>query len=95
MTTDAVLSRELKELHEEVSTSRRERSLAAADHAAASAGKAVRASQPEDTLGQEVRDAKDAIAGFVHNPLDAATHKLLVPAAISIIRGLRAKKDQP
>ena len=47
-----------------------------------------------DALGQEVRDAKDAIAGFVHNPLDAATHKLLIPAAISIIRGLRSKKDQ-
>ena len=47
-----------------------------------------------DTFGQEIRDVKDTIAGFVHNPLDAATHKLLIPAAISIIRGLRAKKDQ-
>jgi len=47
-----------------------------------------------DALGQEIRDAKDAIAGFVHNPLDAATHKLLIPAAISIIRGLRSKKEQ-
>jgi hypothetical protein len=47
-----------------------------------------------DALGQEIRDAKDAIAGFVHNPLDAATHKLLIPAAISIIKGLRSKKEQ-
>src|SRR5208283_172445 len=47
-----------------------------------------------DALGQEIRDAKNAIAGFVHNPLDAATHKLLIPAAISIIRGLRSKKEQ-
>jgi hypothetical protein len=47
-----------------------------------------------DALGQEIRDAKDAITGFVHNPLDAATHKLLIPAAISIIRGLRSKKEQ-
>ena len=47
-----------------------------------------------DALGQEIRDAKDSIAGFVHNPLDAAAQKLLVPAAISIIRGLRSKKDQ-
>jgi len=46
-----------------------------------------------DTLGQEVRQAKESIAGFVHNPLSMATDKLLVPAAISIIRGLRSKKD--
>jgi len=45
-----------------------------------------------DELGQEIRDAKDSIAGFVHNPLDAATQNLLIPAALSIIRGLRAKK---
>lgn len=47
-----------------------------------------------DALGQEIRDAKDTIAGFVHNPLDAAAQKLLIPAAISIIKGLRSKKDQ-
>lgn len=47
-----------------------------------------------DAFGQEVRDAKDTIAGFVQNPLDVAANKLLIPAAISIIRGLRAKKDQ-
>jgi len=47
-----------------------------------------------DALGQEIRQTKDSIAGFVHNPLDAATHKVLVPAALSIIKGLRSKKDQ-
>ena len=47
-----------------------------------------------DALGQEIRDAKDTIAGFVHNPLDAAAQKLLIPAALSIIKGLRSKKDQ-
>jgi hypothetical protein len=47
-----------------------------------------------DALGQEIRQTKESIAGFMHNPLDAATHKLLIPAAISIIRGLRARKDQ-
>ncbi|HWM45849.1 MAG TPA: phage holin family protein [Xanthobacteraceae bacterium] len=46
-----------------------------------------------DMLGHDMRQAKDAIAGFVHNPLSVATDKLLVPAALSIIRGLRAKKD--
>ncbi len=47
-----------------------------------------------DALGQEIREAKDSIAGFVHNPLDAAVQKLLIPAAMSIIRGLHSKKDQ-
>jgi len=47
-----------------------------------------------DALRQEVSDAKDTIVGFVNNPLDTAMQKLLIPAAISIIGGLRAKKDQ-
>ena len=47
-----------------------------------------------DALGQQIRDAKDTIAGFAQNPLDAATHKLLIPAAISLIRGLRARKEK-
>jgi hypothetical protein len=47
-----------------------------------------------DALGQEIREAKATIAGYVHNPLDAALHKLLIPAIISIIRGLRSKTDQ-
>src|SRR5208283_5223151 len=34
------------------------------------------------------------LALVVRNPLDAATHKLLIPAAISIIKGLRSKKEQ-
>ena len=47
-----------------------------------------------DALGQEIRDAKDTIAEFVHNPLDSAMQKLLIPAAISLIKGLHSKKDQ-
>lgn len=47
-----------------------------------------------DAFSQEVRDAKDSIVAFAHNPLDSAVQNLLVPAAISIISGLRAKKDQ-
>ena len=46
-----------------------------------------------DTLGQQIRDAKDTIAGFVQNPLDAATDRLLLPAALSLIRGLRSRKE--
>ncbi|HML08683.1 MAG TPA: phage holin family protein [Xanthobacteraceae bacterium] len=47
-----------------------------------------------DALGQEVRDIKNSVAGFVRNPLDAAAQRLLIPAAVSIIRGLRPKKEQ-
>jgi hypothetical protein len=47
-----------------------------------------------DAFGQELRDAKDTIAGFVQNPLDAAVQNLLIPAATSIIKGLSSKKDQ-
>jgi hypothetical protein len=47
-----------------------------------------------DAFGQDIRDVKDAIAGFVQNPLDAAVQNLLIPAATSIIKGLSSKKDQ-
>ena len=41
-----------------------------------------------------VRDAKDSIVEFAHDPRDSAVQKLLIPAATSIIGRLRAKKDQ-
>lgn len=47
-----------------------------------------------DTLGQEIRDAKQTLVGFVHNPLDIAAQKLLIPTAISIIRGLRSRRAE-
>jgi hypothetical protein len=47
-----------------------------------------------DAFGQEIRDAKDTIAGLVQNPLDAVVQNLLIPAATSIIKGLSSKKDQ-
>lgn len=47
-----------------------------------------------DAFGQEVRSARDSIAEFAHNPLDAAVQKFLIPAATSIITGLRSKKDK-
>ncbi len=46
-----------------------------------------------DALGQEIRRTRDSVAGLIHNPLDAATEKLLIPAALSIIRGIRSKKS--
>jgi hypothetical protein len=47
-----------------------------------------------DSLGQQIRQTKDTIAGFVQRPLDSAAEHLLVPAVLSIFRGLRSKKDQ-
>jgi len=47
-----------------------------------------------DSLSQEIRQTKDSIAGLVHNPLNVATEKLLVPAVLSLLRGLTSKKGQ-
>ncbi len=40
---------------------------------------------------QQFRDAKDTISGLVSNPLDAAAQKLLLPAIIAIVKGLRSR----
>lgn len=47
-----------------------------------------------EALGREIREARDSIVGFAHNPLDAAAQKLLIPAAISLIKGLRSRKTE-
>jgi len=44
--------------------------------------------------GQQLRDAKDRIAGFVSNPLDMAAQNLLLPAVIAIVKGLRARHSK-
>jgi hypothetical protein len=46
-----------------------------------------------DAMGQEIRSVKQSVAAFAHSPLDVASEKLLVPAALSILRGLRSKKE--
>lgn len=46
-----------------------------------------------DVLGQEIREVKANIVGFAHNPLDVTAQKLLIPAALAIIKGMRSKKD--
>lgn len=46
-----------------------------------------------DALIQDIRDAKDAILKIAHDPWDSAVQMLLIPAATSIINGLREKKD--
>ena len=47
-----------------------------------------------DALGREIREVKANIVGFAQNPLDVAAQKLLVPAALSIIKGMRSKRAQ-
>jgi len=46
-----------------------------------------------DGLALEMRNAKQVVVGLAHNPLDVAAQKLLIPAALSIIKGLRARKQ--
>ena len=46
-----------------------------------------------DSFGQEVRRTKETFTGFLQHPLDTATERLLIPAALSMMRGLRAKKS--
>jgi len=46
-----------------------------------------------DSFGQGIRDAKASVVGLVQNPLDIAAQKVLIPAALSVLRGLRSKKE--
>ncbi len=46
-----------------------------------------------DGIAGEMRAVKENIAAVVHNPLDVAAEKLLVPAVLSILKGIRSKKD--
>jgi hypothetical protein len=46
-----------------------------------------------DTLGQEVRSVKASVTQLVENPLDVAAQKLLIPAALSILKGVRSRKE--
>ncbi len=47
-----------------------------------------------ESVGQQIRQTRNTIAGFVERPLDTAAEHLLVPAALSLLRGLRVKKGQ-
>jgi len=46
-----------------------------------------------DAVGQEVKGLKANITQLVQSPLDVAAQKLLIPAALSIVRGIRSKKE--
>ena len=46
-----------------------------------------------DAIGQEVKGLKANFTQLVQNPLDVAAQKLLIPAALSILRGMRSRKE--
>jgi hypothetical protein len=46
------------------------------------------------TLGKEVSNVKANITQFMQNPLELAAKELLVPAVLSILRGLRTNKER-
>lgn len=46
-----------------------------------------------ESVTHEMKTMKENVAAIVHNPLDVAAEKLLVPAVLSILKGLRAKKE--
>jgi uncharacterized membrane protein (DUF2068 family) len=46
-----------------------------------------------DAVADEVKNVRANISQLVHNPLDVAAQKLLVPAALSLLRGLKSKKE--
>jgi hypothetical protein len=46
-----------------------------------------------DGFVQDIRDTKDSLVEFAHDPLDSAVQKILIPAATSMINGLRTKKE--
>jgi hypothetical protein len=47
-----------------------------------------------DAITHDIKTVKENVAAAVHNPLDVAAEKLLVPAVLSILKGLRSKKEQ-
>ena len=46
-----------------------------------------------DQLQADAAALRAAAAQLVHNPLDTAAEKLLLPAVLSLLRGLRARKQ--
>ena len=46
-----------------------------------------------EAITDQVRSVKQNVTAVVQNPLDVAAEKLLVPAVLSILKGLRSKKE--
>lgn len=47
-----------------------------------------------DGFHQDIRGVKDSVVGLMQDPLGVASDKVLIPAALSLIKGLHAKKAQ-
>jgi hypothetical protein len=45
-----------------------------------------------DGFHQDIRGVKESVVGLMQDPLGVASEKVLIPAALSIIKGMRAKK---
>jgi len=45
-------------------------------------------------FGQEIRATKESVLELIQNPLDAAAQKILIPAIMSVINGMRSRKEQ-
>lgn len=46
-----------------------------------------------DAIASEVKDVRANVTQFMQNPTDVAAQKLLIPAALSLIKGMRRKSD--
>jgi len=46
-----------------------------------------------ESLGLQMRGIEQTVADLVNNPMEAAAQRLLIPAALSLLKGLRAKKE--
>ena len=47
-----------------------------------------------EAVGQELKNVRANITELAHNPLDVAARKLLVPAVLSMLKGMRSRKEQ-
>ena len=85
MTADAVLSRELKSLQEELSASHRER-LSPADRTSTSGATAARASQPENTAEeQQLRAELREFVNVITESVEEAEKKVSENPTASVV----------
>ena len=93
MTTDAVISRELKSLQDELSTSNRERRSPSANRVSASDRVAAQVSQPEDTaeepqLQRELHELVNTITEFVEEAEENISAHPTASVASALVVGI-------
>lgn len=95
MPGDVVLSRELKSLQEEISASQKERVVAstAASPAPPSAAEPAEETPDAGELRDQLRELASEVSGFFEEAEKGiSAQKLLIPAALSMLKGFRSKK---